>query len=318
MISKFLDHMGPEVLDMRDVSGNSLFHYAVSCLDELSIYKLMELGANLMAKNRIEVSVDENVALVQDVANDGDIGLNRHHSMRSSFIDFFNLDRGMTLQCDDDEGISMTELSNNKLKTSKYARQTSVIAERLPVQEAMKSEESAHRYFNALRRLDFKTIRQKINNEDLFHEFVCVHLVAATRQVRPDIVRMLFQQLTNAKKLHEVLLFCDPRNSDETLTKTALEWAVENDDRLCTTEILHQEYECHKNSKSEGLNCLRNQLTGDELLTWTIETYTKFYNKTWAQKVLIPIFGLLPLFASIATFVYDYYSDMELTMEYYR
>ena len=50
LISKFLDHLGQEVLDMRDESGNSLFHYAVGCLDELSIYKLMELGANLMAR----------------------------------------------------------------------------------------------------------------------------------------------------------------------------------------------------------------------------------------------------------------------------
>ena len=45
--------------------------------------------------------------------------------------------------------------------------------------------------------------------------------------------------------LHNILLFKDVQNEDETFTKTALEWAVENNDRLCTTEILHQEYECH-------------------------------------------------------------------------
>jgi len=28
--------------------------------------------------------------------------------------------------------------------------------------------------------------------------------------------------------------------------------------------------------------------------------------------------GLIPLFISICTFVYDYYSDIELTFEYYR
>ena len=51
---------------------------------------------------------------------------------------------------------------------------------------------------------------------------------------------------------------------------------------------------------------------------WTIETFTMFYPKTFAQRNVIPIFGLIPLFISIFTFVYDYYSDIELTFEYYR
>ncbi len=33
---------------------------------------------------------------------------------------------------------------------------------------------------------------------------------------------------------------------------------------------------------------------------------------------MIPILGLIPLFLSISTFVYDYYSDIELTLEYYN
>ena len=40
--------------------------------------------------------------------------------------------------------------------------------------------------------------------------------------------------------LHRVLLWSDKHSDDETFRKTALEWAVENNDRLCTTEILHQ------------------------------------------------------------------------------
>ena len=104
-------------------------------------------------------------------------------------------------------------------------------------------------------------------------------LQAATREVRPDIVRIIFQNIDDVTLLHKVLLFCDKNHEDETFTKTALEWAVENNDRLCTTEILHQEFECHRASKFAGLSCLRRQLTGDELLMWTIETFSMFYDR---------------------------------------
>ena len=108
-----------------------------------------------------------------------------------------------------------------------FARQRSNITNKLPVQEAMKNNKSAQRYFNALRRLDLKAYKSK-TDEATFHEFVCVHLVCATREVRPDIVRLLFQHVSNTSKLHQTLLYCDPSNQDDTLTKTALEWAVEN------------------------------------------------------------------------------------------
>ena len=48
---------------------------------------------------------------------------------------------------------------------------------------------------------------------------------------------------------------------------------------IYVTIFLCAEYECHKESKVAGLNCLRNQLTGDELLVWTIETFNMFYKK---------------------------------------
>ena len=45
-----------------------------------------------------------------------------------------------------------------------------------------------------LRRLDFRTIRHKMEQKE-YYQFVCLHLVAATREARADIVRMLFQQV---------------------------------------------------------------------------------------------------------------------------
>ena len=58
-------------------------------------------------------------------------------------------------------------------------------------------------------------------------------------------------------------------------------------------------------------------MTGDELLLWTVETFTMFYDKTWAQRSIIPVIGLMPLLISIFTFVYDNYSDIDLAIEYY-
>ena len=62
---------------------------------------------------------------------------------------------------------------------------------------------------------------------------------------------------------------------------------------------------------------MRDRLAGDELLLWTVETFTMFYEKTWAQRFMIPIIGLGPLLLSIFTFIYDNYSDIELAIEYY-
>ena len=42
-----------------------------------------------------------------------------------------------------------------------------------------------------------------------------------------------------------------------------------------------------------------------------------FYDKTWAQRSIIPVIGLMPLLISIFTFVYDNYSDIDLAIEYY-
>ena len=79
------------------------------------------------------------------------------------------------------------------------------------------------------------------------------------------------------------------------------------------------DYVCNfRDSKSTGLKCLRDRLAGDELLLWTVETFTMFYQKTWAQRVVIPFIGLGPLFLSIFTFVYDNYSDIDLAYEYYE
>lgn len=60
-MSYFIDYLGRECLDLKDSSGNTFFHYAVSYLGEQAIYALIERGANLMSKNTAEVNMEENL-----------------------------------------------------------------------------------------------------------------------------------------------------------------------------------------------------------------------------------------------------------------
>ena len=49
-----------------------------------------------------------------------------------------------------------------------------------------------------------------------------------------------FAQGKDPLSLHRVILWKDKASATVTFHKTALEWAVENNDRLCTNEILYQ------------------------------------------------------------------------------
>jgi len=49
VMALFIDYLGAESLALQDESGNTLFHYAVGSLDDKSIVKLVEKGANLVS-----------------------------------------------------------------------------------------------------------------------------------------------------------------------------------------------------------------------------------------------------------------------------
>ena len=61
--------------------------------------------------------------------------------------------------------------------------------------------------------------------------------------------------------MQRVLHYHDGRQRDETLRKTALQWAVENKDVFCVTIILRKENELHKGLKRQGLASLRKQVS---------------------------------------------------------
>jgi hypothetical protein len=51
--------LGDEALEICDDDGHTLFHYAVGCLDDSAILKLMEKGAPLIKEYRTEVELDD-------------------------------------------------------------------------------------------------------------------------------------------------------------------------------------------------------------------------------------------------------------------
>ena len=79
-----------------------------------------------------------------------------------------------------------------------YKRTKSITVKRIPMQEAMKTGNGTA-YFNALRRLDLKVVMSKMSSEIAF-KFLCMHLTAATREARSDLVRILFHQVSKDKK----------------------------------------------------------------------------------------------------------------------
>ncbi|CAB4069282.1 SLC25A4S [Lepeophtheirus salmonis] len=168
---------------------------------------------------------------------------------------------------------------------------------KLPLQEAVAGGNSDN-YFNALLRCSLMDIKDRIVDEKTYFVFLCCHLIAAARDLRSDVIRMIFQNIEDIDMLHSLLLFKDTSSVDDTFTKTL-------------SSMGSREY------KEMGLRCLRNQLKGDELLTWTIETFTVFYDRTVAQKCVFPLMALVPVFFSIFNFTYDYYSDISLTLQYF-
>ena len=79
---------------------------------------------------------------------------------------------------------------------------------------------------------------------------------------------------------------------------------------ICSYSTVH-------NSKMEGLECLRENLTSDTLLPWMIENFQGFYatgRTQWKRAVFTVLVQLLLL--SYLPLIYDVYSDIVLANQY--
>jgi hypothetical protein len=158
-------------------------------------------------------------------------------------------------------------------------------------------------------------------------KFLKTHLVGCARekssQVSNNLVQFIFnihlhtqEWALEKEDLKEIIHYKTDNNS--LFSKTALNWASANNDRVLALDLLKLENKAHSTEK-EGLACLQKNLSRAVMLPWIIESFSKFYqepcHKRWLVAVCTVLIDLLLL--SYTPFMYDVYSDISLTVSYY-
>ena len=116
--------------------------------------------------------------------------------------------------------------------------------------------------------------------------------------------------------LRSIINYSDKSHYEETFHRTALAWANENDDPISVSDLLHLIKATHP-TKEEGLRCIKQQITNDKLLFWITRTFSRFYanspGKMWSKAFII---SLITLGISYFGFIFDLYTDFDLTYDY--
>ena len=134
--------------------------------------------------------------------------------------------------------------------------------------------------------------------------------------------KSLLKRISNEMSMEEdhvirsIINYSDKSHYEETFHRTALAWANENDDPISVSDLLHLIKATHP-SKEEGLRCIKQQITNDKLLFWITRTFSRFYpnspGKMWSKAFII---SLITLGISYFGFIFDIYTDFELTYDY--
>ena len=133
--------------------------------------------------------------------------------------------------------------------------------------------------------------------------------------------KSLLKRISNEMSMEEdhvirsIINYSDKSHYEETFHRTALAWANENDDPISVSDLLHLIKATHP-SKEEGLRCIKQQITNDKLLFWITRTFSRFYpnspGKMWSKAFII---SLITLGISYFGFIFDIYTDFELTYD---
>ena len=182
-------------------------------------------------------------------------------------------------------------------------------------------------YFNVLIKLGIQKIIDAYgSNRDRIIEFTRSHLSAACMEKNMDlfneIIVFLDEGTTSAKKpdIHELdhIIHYTVENH-HIFSKTALNYANQNDDRVLGLELLQLEKQVHQD-KNKGLYCIKETLDSGPLLSWIIQTYKDFFpDKNKLKTIGIAVWTLIKVgLLSFLPLLFDLISDINLASDYAR
>ena len=301
----FLKHLTQETINQQDDQGETVLHYAVSKADEEAIELILKKGANIMIRNNSK-DIEDIEYTTPNAETKGQV---RHRTPLMVALK--------------NDSCKLEEFSKSKLSYPKL---------------------SGKLYLDALTKVGVEKVVDNVETKDLM-KFLQTHISAAAftknNQVKSpknsmlyiplQVLRVLCQYLsrgscfqriinqfclTEKDILYEVVHYLDATHFEKTFHKTALAWTNENDDPISASDLLHFEYQTHE-TKREGLNCMKNQLTNDKLLYWMTRTFSKFYpTPNYILWTTASIVSCLQLGLSYFFYLFDIVSDLQLTRDY--
>jgi hypothetical protein len=182
-------------------------------------------------------------------------------------------------------------------------------------------------YFDAIKDFGVEKIVKSFGGKNKTYKFLQTHLTGCVKEKNTLLFGEILQIISSKPdsqtglalpqhRLDKIIHFKTDVDKNSIFGKTALTWAIENNDQYMAMELLKLEHDFHETEK-EGLECLRDNLSSHELLPWIFETYSKFYDKTRYFNSLRIVFVELILLSYLPYFM-DIYFDITLAKSYMK
>jgi hypothetical protein len=164
-----------------------------------------------------------------------------------------------------------------------------------------------------------KVLDNYIKDKKLYVKFLQTHLTGCAKEKHSRLFRELMRIIANIyqteKDVLEQIIHFKTNSEDSIFDKTALNWANENNDQSMWMELVKLEYVVHKKNETEGLTCLKTELSRTARVPMIIETYNGFSTKPAYWKACVTVFFQLVVL-SYLFFILDIYFDINLAISY--